>query len=148
MNELMRWDPFKDLSSLHRQLDNMFSDFWSGETPWRGNMPAMDVYTEDDKQLVAEVHAPGFTKDDIDISVHEGMLEVKGHKEEKEEDKKKRSYMMRQSSSSFYRRIALPRQADSGRVKANFDNGMLKVTVPFKELPKAKKIAIAEAKKK
>ncbi|MBI2592157.1 Hsp20/alpha crystallin family protein [Candidatus Saccharibacteria bacterium] len=108
----------------------------------------MDVYTEDDKQLVAEVHAPGFTKDDIDISVHEGMLEVKGHKEEKEEDKKKRSYMMRQSSSSFYRRIALPRQADSGRVKANFDNGMLKVTVPFKELPKAKKIAIAEAKKK
>jgi HSP20 family protein len=145
MNGLMRWDPFRDLTDIHRRLDKIFDDFWGG-WPTVGKLPAMDVYTEDDKQLVAEVHAPGFTKDDIEISVNEGVLEIKGRKEEKEEQEKKRSYMMRQSSSSFYRRIALPQQANADKIEANFENGLLKVVVPFKELPKPKKISIKSGK--
>jgi HSP20 family protein len=145
VRDLMRWDPFGDLTDMHRRLDNVFGDMWA----WQGmtKLPAMDVYTEDNKRLVAEVHAPGFTKDDIDIRVHEGMLEIKGKKEEKEEQKdKKRSYMMRQSSSSFYRRIALPDRADTGKIDAQFEDGLLKVIVPFKELPQPKKVQIKSGK--
>lgn len=153
MANLVRWDdPFAGLTSLHSQLDDMFNNFFTGLPAVRGaqmTMPAMDVYSEDDKQLVAEVQAPGFGKDDVEVNVHNGILEIKGEKHEKEEDKKdkKRSYMVRESHASFYRRIALPEYADAEKVDATFDNGVLKVTVPFKELPKPKKIAIGSGKK-
>ncbi len=108
-------------------------------------MPAIDVYTEDDKKLVTEVHAPGFDKDEIEVSVHNGVLEIKGEHKEKSEDKaKKRNYMVHESHSSFYRRLALPKHADGDMVKAHFNKGVLTVEVPFKELPTPKKIEIGD----
>lgn len=153
MANIIRWDdPFAGLTSLHSQLDDMFNNFFTGLPAVQAvqGLPAMDVYSEDDKQLVAEVHAPGFDKDDIEISIHNNLLEVKGEKHEKSEDKKdkKRNYMVRESHASFYRRVSLPEYADADNVEAHFDSGVLKVTIPFKELPKPKKIAISTGKKK
>jgi len=153
MANIVRWDdPFAGLTSLHSQLDDMFNNFFTGVPAVQSGqgLPAMDVYSEDDKHLVAEVQAPGFDKDDVEVNVHNGVLEIKGEKHEKEEDKKgkKRSYMVRESHASFYRRIALPEYADADNIDAHFDNGVLKVTVPFKELPKPKKVAISSGKKK
>lgn len=151
MANLIRWDdPFAGLTSMHSQLDDLFNNFLMATPPTRAQgMPMLDVYTEDDKQLVAEAHIPGFTKDDVEVNVHNGVLEIKGEKHAKEEDKdKKKSYVVRESHASFYRSIALPKYADGDNVKAHFDNGILKVTVPFKELPKPKKIAIEDGKKK
>lgn len=143
-------DPFAGLTSLHSQLDDMFNDFLRGSSlPSGMSLPAMDVYNDGDKQLVAEVQVPGFDKDDIEINVHNGVLEIKGEKKSKEEEKNKdRTYMVRESSSSFYRRIALPKHADADSVQAKFDDGMLKVTVPFKELPKPKRVEITAGKSK
>jgi HSP20 family protein len=148
MADLMRFrDPLRGISNIQRQMDDMFDNLMSRNWPMAiGSMPAMDVYTEDDNQLVAEVHAPGFSKDDIEVSVNEGVLEIRGEKQIKEEDHKKKSYMVQESTSSFYRRMALPRQADGDKVDAQFDNGVLKVIVPFKELPKPKKVAIKSGK--
>ncbi|HEY5667768.1 MAG TPA: Hsp20/alpha crystallin family protein [Candidatus Saccharimonadales bacterium] len=143
---LIRWnDPFTGLSSMHSQLDDMFNNFFNA-VPGSPTMPAMDVYTEDDKSLVAEVQAPGFDKDDIEVNVHNGVLEIKGERREKQEDSKdkKRSYMVRESHASFYRSIALPKYADGDNVQAEFDKGVLKVTVPFKELPAPKRVAIGD----
>ncbi len=143
MSDLIRWsDPFAGLTSVHSQLDDLFNGFFGGMPAVTQSMPAMDVYNEDDKQLVAEVQIPGFTKDEVEVNVHNGVLEIKGAHKEKEENNKKRNYMVRESHSSFYRRLALPKHADGDNVKASFDNGMLKVTVPFKELPKPKKVEI------
>jgi HSP20 family protein len=152
MANIVRWDdPFAGLTSLHSQLDDMFNNFFTGlpATAHVQGIPAMDIYSEDDKQLVAEIQAPGFTKDDVEVNVHNGVLEIKGEKHEKEEEKKgkKRSYMVRESHASFYRSIALPKYADADSVKAEFTDGMLKITVPFKELPQPKKIAIGQGKK-
>lgn len=149
---LTRWnDPFSGLTSMHSQLDDLFNNFFS-TAPSSQSVPAMDVYIEDDKNMVAEVQVPGFDKDDVEVSVHNGILEIKGEKHEKEEDKgkdKKRSYMVRESHASFYRSIALPKYADADNVTADFENGLLKVKVPFKELPAPKRIAIsADSKKK
>jgi HSP20 family protein len=153
MANIVRWDdPFAGITSLHSQLDDMFNNFFTTmpTTQASQTMPAMDIYSEDDKQLVAEVHAPGFDKDDVEVNVHNGVLEIKGEKHEKEEDKKdkKRSYMVRESHASFYRRLALPDYADAEHVDAQFENGVLRVMIPFKELPKPKKIAISNGKKK
>jgi HSP20 family protein len=154
MADIIRWnDPFAGLTSMHSQLDDLFNNMFSSwPTVSSGTqmaLPAMNVYSEDDKQLVAEVEAPGFDKDDIEISIHNGVLEIKGEKHEKETDKKdkKRSYMVRESRASFYRRLALPEYADADHVDAHFDNGVLKVAIPFKELPKPKKISIGSGKK-
>jgi HSP20 family protein len=145
---IVRWDPFAGLTNLHSQLDDMFNNFFAS-MPTTQAMSAMDVYTEDDKTLVAEVHAPGFSKDDIEVNIHNGMLEIKGEKHEKEEeDGKKRKYMVRESHASFYRSIALPKTADGDNVEAHFENGVLHVRVPLKELPAPKRIAISEGKKK
>ena len=144
-------DPFAGLTSLHSQLDEMFNNFFSGSNlpALTSSMPATDVYTEDDKQLVAEVQAPGFKPEDIEINIREGVLEIKGQCLEKEENKDgKRSYVVRESSTSFYRSIALPKQADIDGISADFEDGVLKVSVPFKELPAPKKVAIGTGSKK
>jgi HSP20 family protein len=133
---------------MHSQLDDLFNSFFTS-TPSSQNAPAMDIYSEDDKHIVAEIQAPGFTKDDVEVNVHNDMLEIKGEKHQKEEDKgKKRSYMVRESHASFYRSIALPKGADADNVSAEFTDGVLKVTVPLKELPAPKRVAIGEGTKK
>lgn len=144
---LMRWnDPFAGVTTLHQDLDDLFNDLWTKPLT-QASMPVTDMYTEDDKRLVTEMHLPGFNKEDVDVSVHEGYLEIRGEKkEEKEKDTKKR-YMLRQSAMSFYRRFALPKNADGNAVEAEFENGLLKVVVPFKELPTPKKISIKSSKK-
>lgn len=144
-------DPFAGLSSLHSQLDDIFNNFMlpALDNTSHGR-PVMDIYTEDDKQLVSEVQAPGFTPQDIDISINNGVLEIRGEKHDKQEEGKegKRNYMMRESHTSFYRSIVLPKHADADNIKADFKEGLLKVIVPFKELPQPKKIAIGSGEKK
>jgi HSP20 family protein len=90
------------------------------------------------------MQAPGFERDDIEISVRNGVLEVRGERKEKEEHKdSKRSYVVREQNSSFARRIVLPEGAESDNVAAELDNGVLKVTLPIHR-PEAKRIEIAK----
>lgn len=133
---LSRFDPFAELSALQKQL---FSDGLFGQA--RRQMPITDIYTQDDSKLTVEAHLPGFSQDDIEINVDEGALVVRAERHEKEEDKGKK-YVVRESSSSYYRRIQLPEQADQDAVAASFEEGVLHVTVPFKELPSPRKVEI------
>ncbi|HSH18057.1 MAG TPA: Hsp20/alpha crystallin family protein [Candidatus Saccharimonadales bacterium] len=142
-------DPFAGLTSLHSQLDDIFNSFVA-PTSGRATqgIPAMDVYTEGDKQLTAEVQAPGFTPEDVEVTVNNGVLEIKGEKHDKEEPsgKDKKNYMVRESHARFYRSIVLPKHADADNISAGFKDGVLKVSVPFKELPQPKKVTIGTGK--
>ena len=137
MSNLTRWDPFSELSALQKQF---FGDDWM--SPFKGvNIPTTDVYTKDNT-LTVEAHLPNFEEKDINIQVDNHALVVSATRHEKEEDKDKK-YVVRESSSSFYRRIALPDRADTDKIDASLDDGVLKVTVPLTPLPEPKKIAIA-----
>ncbi len=104
-------------------------------------MPTTDIYT-DEKSLTVEAHLPNFEDKDISVQVlDDGSLEIQAERHEKEEDKKKK-YVVRESSSSLYRRIRLPQKVDGDSVEAHMENGVLRVVVPFKELPAPRKIAI------
>jgi len=148
MADLIRWDPFAGLSNLHSQIDYMFNGM-HGFTNWPetgANSLAMDVYKENDKELVAEIHAPGFSKEDININVNNGILEIKGEKHEREKSKAKaRNYMLRESHSSFYRSIMLPKNVNGDKVKARYVDGVLKITMPLTALPNPKHIAIEQS---
>jgi len=137
MSNLAKFDPFAELNALQKQF---FGDDWM--TPLRGvTIPTTDVYTKDDKELVVEAHLPNFDRDDIDVQIESDTLVIQAAKHEKEEDKQKK-YVVRESSSSFYRRIQLPQRADTGKIEAHLDDGILHVTVPLAALPEPKKIAI------
>lgn len=137
MSKLVRWDPFAELSALQKQFFG--DDFMS---PFKGvNIPTTDVYTKDN-EMVVEAHLPNFVQDDVNIQVEDGALVISAERHEKEEDKSKK-YVVRESSSSFYRRIQLPDRAEADNIKANLDEGVLKVSVPLTPLPEPKKIAIS-----
>lgn len=134
---LMRFNPFSDLDALRKQF--MGDDFL---TSLRGaSLPTTDVYTQEDKQLVVEAHLPNFDESDINVDIEGGALVVQAEKHEKEEDKKKK-YMVRESSISFYRRIPLPDEADQNEIDAHFTDGVLKIVVPFKDVPAPKRIMV------
>jgi HSP20 family protein len=137
MSNLIRWDPFAELSALQKQFfgDDLMS-------PLKGiNIPTTDVYTREN-QLIVEAHLPNFEQKDVNIQLEDGALVVSAERHEKEEDKDKK-YVVRESSSSFYRRIALPKRADAEKIDAHLEDGVLKVVVPLTPLPEPKKIAIA-----
>ena len=141
MSNLVKWDPFVELSALQRQF---FGDDWM--SPLKGvNIPTTDVFTKDNN-LVVEAHLPNFEQKDVNIEIENGALVIKAERHEKEEDKGKQ-YVVRESSSSFYRRIALPKRADADKIEAHLDDGVLKVSVPLAPLPEPKKIAISSKKK-
>ena len=141
MSNLVKWDPFAELSALQKQF---FGDDWM--SPLKGvNIPTTDVFTKDNN-LVVEAHLPNFEQKDVNIEVENGALVISAERHEKEEDKGKQ-YVVRESSSSFYRRIALPKEADADRLEAHLDDGVLRVRVPLTPLPEPKKISISSKKK-
>lgn len=142
MNNLVKWDPFSELSALQKQFFG--DDFMS---PFKGvNIPTTDVYTKDNN-LMVEAHLPNFEQDDINIQVEDNSLIISAQRHEKEEDKAKK-YVIRESSSSFYRRIALPERANADKIEARLDDGVLKVAVPLTPLPEPKRVAISAGKRK
>lgn len=136
---LVRWDPFGELNSLHDQMNSLFNQAFGSSS--QQLMPVTDVYSQDDKSMVVEAHLPNFDEKEVNVDVQDGALVISAEHQEQEEQKG-RKYLVRESSTSFYRRVALPKQADQDGIKAHFSKGVLKVTVPFKELPKPKKVAI------
>ena len=141
MSNLVKWDPFAELSALQKQF---FGDDWM--SPLKGvNIPTTDVFTKDNN-LVVEAHLPNFEQKDVNIEVENGALVISAERHEKEEDKGKQ-YVVRESSSSFYRRIALPKRADADKIEAHLDDGVLRVRVPLTPLPEPKKTSISSKKK-
>src|SRR5690606_17716435 len=125
--------PFAELSALQKQF---FGDDWAAS--FKGvSIPTTDVYTKDN-QLKIEAHLPNFEQDDVSIQIENNALVISAQRHEKEEDKDKK-YVVRESSTSFYRRIALPERADTDKIEAHLDDGILKVSVPFTALPEPKK---------
>jgi HSP20 family protein len=142
---LVRWDPFNELNSLHDQMNSLFNQAFGSST--QQLLPVTDVYSEDDKHMVVEVHLPNFDEKEVNVDIQDGALVISAEHQEKDEPKG-RKYLVRESTTSFYRRVALPKQADQEGIKAKFAKGVLQVTVPFKELPKPKKVAIESGEKK
>ena len=99
-----------------------------GET-WSGFAPQVDVTeTEKDMKVCAEI--PGVEAKDIDVSVEDGMLRIRGEKKYEREENEKGQYRMERSYGSFERAIPLPVEVDEAKAKAEFKNGVLRLTLP------------------
>jgi HSP20 family protein len=131
-----RWWP---LDSLRSEIDRVFSEFGSpsifdrafGRMPaaFSRGIPAVDlVETEKAFELSAEL--PGVDAKDLDVTLADGILTIKGEKSEAKEEKDKGYYVSERRYGSFQRSLELPRGVDSEKIEANFSNGVLKLILP------------------
>ncbi|MFB6355972.1 MAG: Hsp20/alpha crystallin family protein [bacterium] len=130
---LARQRPVRLLKDLDRQLNQLFpwEDDDNTETAMTTWSPKVDVYEEDDN-LVFELEAPGVDKDDIDVSIEDNRLTIKGERrEEKEVGGDERDYYRSERFfGSFQRSFALPDKVDVEDIDARYDNGVLTVSLP------------------
>jgi HSP20 family protein len=148
MNRQKQQDPLSNLTSLHGQIDTMFRGLL-GPMDNLHAMPDVDIYTENDMALIVEVHAAGFREEDLTINVSDNVLEIRGQRLSADDtSRQKRNYMVRESVTDFYRSIALPRQADTDHIEANFENGVLRVVVPYRDKPAPQTVAIRTGTRK
>jgi HSP20 family protein len=147
------------LAELHREVDRLFDDFMTDFRPWRsgvgfwgdgkGELVAKVDVSETDNEIQVTADLPGIDEKDIEVTLSDGVLTIKGErKAEKEEKDEKKSYHRIERSSGLYSRsIALPSEVDESKVKADFAKGVLTVRMPksAQARSKVKKISIKAA---
>jgi HSP20 family protein len=144
--DIMRWDPRENL------MRSFFDDFFdiTGKTGsnrrrrWEEGgiwSPATDLLDKKDK-LVARIELPGVEKKDVKISLSENNLTVQGEIEKDKETKKEDYYCCERAYGTYTRTISLPAEIDRDKIKANFKNGILEITIPKQAEKKPKEITI------
>ena len=133
------------LASLQGAIDRVFDDFDRGfwrspfrtpslasEMPGLATVPATDV-VERDNDFAITIELPGMDASDIDVSMANNVLTVTGEKKEEREEKKKDYYLSERSFGSFRRSFQVPDSVDAAKIDANFDKGVLTLTLPKTE---------------
>ncbi|MDY6795198.1 MAG: Hsp20/alpha crystallin family protein [Actinomycetota bacterium] len=143
---IVRWDPFRDLMGLQDDLNRLFRQGFfrgsgEGSKPAAAWVPSIDVYEREGK-LVVEAELPGMSAEDIDISIDDRVLTVKGERTFTDEVKEEHYHRMERAYGSFERRIALPRDVNIDDIHASVTDGVLEVEMPEMEEVKPKKIPI------
>ena len=136
--------PERRINRLQDDINRLFDLDWFGRTPslFEGEIsPSMDV-EETENDIIVHCDLPGVQKDDIDISLSDNNLTIKGEKKGEEEKKDSQYYRKESWSGSFQRTIALPNTVDPSKTNAELKNGVLKVTLPKKEEAKPKQISV------
>ncbi|MFO8010918.1 MAG: Hsp20/alpha crystallin family protein [Dehalococcoidia bacterium] len=141
--------PFGTAMDLEREMEDLFRRSFSptlwGRSPLEegiGWEPAVDVYEKDDKYIV-KAELPGVKKDDIDVSVSGDTLTIKGERKDESETKEENYYLAERSYGSFVRSMALPSTVDADNIEANYDDGVLEVTLPKSEKEESKKVKVS-----
>jgi len=135
---LVPWKPLFDLDNFFEDEDWLLPVFPKGRA-----MPALNLY-ETDKEIVAEIDAPGIDPNKTEIAIDNGYLKVRGEGEEEKEEKNKNYWRKEISHHSFERALRLPQDVEEDKVEATYDKGILKIVMPKKEVvqQKGKKIQI------
>jgi len=123
-------------------LDNFFDNLWLEEGNVNTYFPKVDI-KEDENNIIVEADLPGLDKKDINVHVENNTLSISGSREVKKEEKEKGWHRSERQYGKFERSFYLGENVDSQKIKAEFDKGVLKISVPKKEEAKPKAIDIA-----
>jgi HSP20 family protein len=144
MSNLIRWEPAREMMTLRDAMDRLFDDaFTRPLRMYDGQMsiPAVDMYQTDD-EIVVKAAVPGAKADDVQINVTGEVLIIKGEIGEKQEVEEKAYHLREQRWGVFERTIALPTDVIADKAKAEFENGILTITLPKAEEVRPKTINI------
>ena len=151
MNALTRWDPFKEMEETQNRLARFFgltparlpnSDKESMTiTQWA---PSVDII-EDDKEWLLKADLPEVKKEDVKVTVENGVLTITGERKFEKEEQGKKYHRIERSYGNFLRSFTLPDGADGSKVNAEFKDGVLKVHLPKSEKTKPKAVEVKVA---
>lgn len=141
--ELTKWSYLPTISSLQNEMNRMMDRiFREGSLTETGMwLPPIDLSETNDK-ITVKAEIPGIDPKDIDISIQENTLFLKGEKREEKEEKGKNYYRVERQYGSFSRSVVLPATVDTDKITAECKNGVLEITLQKKEEVKPKQISI------
>ncbi len=140
---ITRWDPFREVAVLQNRVNSLFRDFSDGEsalTP-ASFIPAVDIY-EDDKKVVLKLEVPGIEEKDLDVSVENHTLTVKGERKFEKEEKEENFHRVERRYGSFYCAFTLPNTVDTESVAASYSAGVLKLELKKKPEAQPRQIKV------
>jgi len=145
--ELMRWSPMRGMFGWRNNVDSFFDDFLyptrksaESEGSWNWN-PAVDIF-EEQNHIVIKAELPGISKEGISVDVKGRVLTLKGERSADNEVKEEKYYRREMTYGRFERNFTLPTEVDPDAVKAEYRDGVLKITVPKPESHKPKQITV------
>ena len=143
MSNLIRWEPAREMMSLRDAMDRLFDDAFTRPLSIRDNwsVPAIDMYQTDD-EIVVKAALPGIKADEVQINITGEVLTLKGEVKQEEEKKDKAWHIREQRYGSFERSVVLPTDVVADKAKAEFENGILIITLPKAEEVKPRTITV------
>jgi HSP20 family protein len=147
---ITRWDPFRELEDFRHGLSSFFGRSLAprkekdGEEWTADWSPLVDI-EEDDKEYLIKAELPAVKKEDVHVSVENGVLMIRGERKMEKEETKKKYHRVERVYGNFIRSFALPEDAESDRVHAEFKDGILKVHLPKSEKAQPKPIEVKVA---
>jgi HSP20 family protein len=146
---ITRWEPMREMEEFQNRLSTLF-----GRPLRRGNgreeitlpewTPLADI-TEDDKEYLIKAELPEMKKEDVKVTVENGVLTISGERKFEKEEEKKKYHRVERGYGTFMRSFALPDDADFSKVNAEFKGGVLTVHVPKSEHAQPKQIEVEVA---
>ena len=143
MSTITRWDPFRDLTTLQNRLNRVFVAPYNGEdeSTYSAWMPPVEIFDHEDN-LVLRAELPGMSQKDIDLSVENGVLSLRGEKRRERDLKEENVHRAERYYGNFVRTFTLPTTVDVNAIRASYKDGVLEVVLPKAETAKSKKIEI------
>ena len=145
MSNLTRWEPAREIMTLREAMDRLFEDAFtrplSGRDSWYASSPAIDMY-QTDNEIVVKASLPGIKADEVQINITGDVLTLKGEVKHEEEKNDKAWHIREQRWGSFQRSVALPTNVVSDKAKAEFENGILIITLPKAEEVRPRTITV------
>ncbi|NJN83097.1 MAG: Hsp20/alpha crystallin family protein [Caldilineaceae bacterium] len=145
MTALTRWDPFSETVTMRNMMERLFDEpffqaprLWERSEEW--NL-ALDV-TEDENEFVIKASTPGVSPEDVEITLSDNLLTIKGEMKEEKETEEKNYHLRERHYGKFMRSITLPVAVEADRIEAVNENGVLTVHLPKAEAVKPKRITI------
>lgn len=144
MNSIIRWDPFRNISTLQDQVNRLFESSFQGKadnselTVWA---PAVDIY-ETENELVLKADLPDINEKDLDVRVENNMLTIRGERKVEEKVKEDNYLRVERSYGSFSRSFSLPTTVNTEAIKAQYTNGVLTVELPKRAESKPKQVKV------
>lgn len=144
MSNLIRWEPAREMMTLREAMDRLFDDAFTRPLSLTGSnwsIPAVDMY-QTDNEVVVKAALPGIKADEVQINVTGEVLTLKGEARQDSETKEKAYHIREQRWGAFERSIVLPTEVVADKSKADFENGVLTITLPKADEVKPKTINI------
>ena len=142
---IVKVDPLREFAAMQDRMNRLFGNVYlrDEDTGIRGSwVPAVDIYETDNHDLVVRAELPGMSREDIEVTVENGTLVLKGQKKFDTEVKDEHYRRIERSYGQFYRSFTLPNTVDSSKVGADYKNGILTVKLPFREEAKPRTINV------